>query len=102
MSKLVELAKVLRSKNAGPLYLTLDIMFDEKEAYQRVTKSGKLSKKLIAKLYRVDEESISIIDYPAASSIKITIPRRVVSGDIGDRDVYGAQQHAPLLDVEIK
>ena len=102
MSKFVELAKVLRSKNAGPLYLTLDVMFDEEEAYQRVKKSGKLSKKLIAKLYHVDKESISIIDYPAANSIKITIPRRVVSGDVRDRDVYGAQQHAPLLDVEIK
>ena len=101
MPKLVELTKVLRSKNAGPLYLTFDLMFDEKEVYERVIKSGALTKKLISKLYYVDTESISIIDYPAAYSIKITIPRRVISGDIGDTDIYGAQQHAPLLDVEI-
>jgi hypothetical protein len=101
MSKLIELAKVLRSKNAGPLNLTIDIMFDIEELYQRVVKSGKLNKKLISKLYHVDEESVAIINYPAAYSIKVTIPRKVVSGDIGDTDIYGAQQHAPLLEVEI-
>ena len=102
MAKLVELAKILRSKNAGPLYLTLDIMFDEKQAYERVKKSNKLTKQLISKLYHVDEEHVSIIDYPAAYSIKITVPRRVISGDVRDTDIYGAQQHAPLLDVEIE
>ncbi len=102
MARLIELATVLRSKNAGPLYVTFDIMFDKKEVYDRVTKSGVLTKKLISKLYHTDEKSVEIIDYPAASSIKVTIPRRVVSGDIGDTDIYGAQQHAPLLDIEIK
>jgi len=102
MAKLLDLAKVLRSKNAGPLYLTLDIMFDDKQLYERVIKSGKLNKKLISKLYHVDEENVSVIDYPAAYCVKITVPRRIISGDIGDTDIYGAQQHAPLLDVEIK
>ncbi len=102
MPKLVELARVLRSKNAGPLYLTLDIMFDEQQAYERVKKSGALSKKLISGLYHTGEENISVIDYPAAWSIKITMPRKIISGNIGDSDIYGAQQHAPLLDVEIE
>ena len=102
MPKLVELARVLRSKNAGPLYLTLDIMFDEQQAYERVNKSGALNKKLISRLYHTDEENISVTDYPAAWSIKITIPRKIISGSIGDTDIYGAQQHAPLLDVKIE
>ncbi len=101
MSRLVELAKVLRSKNAGPLYFTFDIMFDEQQAYERVRESGAISRKLVSRLYHTAEEDISIIDYPAARSIKITIPRRIISGSIGDTDIYGAQQHAPLLDVEI-
>ena len=101
MSKLAELARVLRSKNAGPLYLTIDIMFDKEEIYQSVVKSGKLNRKLISRLYHVDEEIVAIINYPAAYSIKVTIPRKIVSGDIGDTDIYGAQQHAPLLDLEI-
>ena len=40
-------------------------------------------------------------EYPAGNAFKATIPRLVPSGDVGDTDVYGAQQHAPLLDVEI-
>jgi hypothetical protein len=101
MPKLVELAKVLRSKNAGPLNLTIDIMFDEEELYNRVLSSGRLNKNLISELYHIDKESVVIINYPVAYSIKVTIPRKVVSGDVGDTDIYGAQQHAPLLDVEI-
>ena len=44
---------------------------------------------------------MAIIPYDVAYAIKITIPRLVPSGDPGDTDVYGAQQHAPLLDIEI-
>lgn len=102
MSKLAKLARVLRSKNAGPLFLTIDIMFDKKEIYQSVIRSGRLNQKLISRLYHIDEEKVAIINYPAAYSIKVTIPRKVISGDIGDTDIYGAQQHAPLLDLEIE
>ena len=101
MTKLIELAKVVRSKNAGPLYLTIDIMFDNEQDYERVKKSGILNEKLISKLYQTEEKNVSIVDYPAALSIKITIPRKIISGDIGDTDIYGAQQHAPLIDIII-
>ena len=101
MPKLVELAKVLRSKNAGPLCLTIDLIFDNKQTYARVIESGTITKKLISRLYHTTEENVSIIVYPAALAIKIVLPRRVISGDIRDTDIYGAQQHAPLLDVEI-
>ena len=39
--------------------------------------------------------------YDAGLAFKATIPRLVPAGDIGDTDVYGAQQHAPLLDVKV-
>jgi len=99
--KLVELAKVIRSKNAGALTLTLDIMFNERHEYERVANSAVLTPELIAKLYFVDEADVDIIDYPVANAIKITLPRSIPSGHPGDGDVYGAQQHAPLLDIEI-
>ncbi len=101
MPRLIELARVLRSKNAGPLYVTFDLMFDENESYKRVIRSGVVNRKLISRLFEVDEEHIEIVEYPAANSLKITIPRKVVSGGLGDTDVYGAQQYAPLLDLEI-
>lgn len=96
-----ELAGVLRSKNAGALLCTLDIIFEDSETYARVVDSGVLNPGLVAELYRISANEVSIIPYDVAYAIKITIPRRVPSGHFGDTDVYGAQQHAPLLDIEI-
>ena len=101
MAKLYELAKVIRSKNAGALLLTLDIMFDNEEAYRTVFDSGVLSPRKIASLYNLSDNQVEIIAFEVALAIKITIPRHTTAGSPGDSDVYGAQQHAPLLDLEI-
>ena len=101
MAKLRDLAKVCKSKNAGPFEVTIDIMFETREIYDKVVRSGVLNEALFAKLYGVDAKDILFTPYPAELALKGTIPRRVSSGDVGDTDVYGAQQHAPMLDVEI-
>ncbi|NLJ80466.1 MAG: DUF4387 domain-containing protein [Firmicutes bacterium] len=91
-------ALVVRSKNAGPFELTFDLMFPEKETYDQVRKS--ITKKKIANLYRIEEEQVlSIIHFAPALAVKITIVRPRASGDLGETDVYGAQQHAPLFDL---
>lgn len=101
MTRLGGLAKVIRSKNAGALYLTLDVMFDDEATYARVRDSGVLDAARIARLYAVSHNAVAVIPYDVALAIKITIPRPVPSGDPADSDVYGAQQHAPLLDLEV-
>jgi hypothetical protein len=101
MAKLKDLAKVCKSKNAGPFEVTIDVMFETKEIYDKVVKSGVINEQLFARLYGVDAKDVLYTPYPAALALKGTIPRRISSGDVGDTDVYGAQQHAPLLDVEI-
>jgi hypothetical protein len=101
MAKLSSIAKVCKSKNAGPFEVTIDVMFETRELYDKVEKSGVLCAQLFARLYGVDEKDVLFTPYPAALAFKGTIPRRISSGDLGDTDVYGAQQHAPLLDVEI-
>ena len=101
MAKLKDLAKVCKSKNAGPFEVTIDVMFETKEIYDKVVSSGVINEQLFAKLYGVDAKDVLYTPYPAALALKGTIPRRVSSGDVGDTDVYGAQQHAPLVDVEI-
>ena len=100
--RLYDLAKVLRSKNAGPFELTFDIIFDEEEKYQTVKRSGVINRELVCRLYRVRPEDVyHVVCFDAARAIKITIKRPVDSGGVGDTDVYGAQQHAPLIDVMI-
>ena len=96
------LAKFLRSKNAGPFKLTLDVFFNNFQDYRRVKESGLINKGLISKLYRIENsEDISITAFDQAAAIKITFPRRIASGNVGDSDIYGAQQHAPLYELEI-
>jgi hypothetical protein len=101
MTKLRDLAKVIRSKNAGALLISLDVIFEDEETYQRVLDSGALSPRAIAPLYSVSDNEVAVIPFDVALAIKITMPRPVPAGSPGDADIYGAQQHAPLMEIEI-
>src|ERR1700761_8427598 len=92
---LQDVAQVIRSKNAGPRRLTLDIMFADDATYEQVAGSGVLNASRIAALYGVPAQEVAVIPYKVGRAIKISLPRRVTAGDPGDRDVYGAQQHGP-------
>lgn len=95
---LKDVSNVIRSKNAGPFELTLDILLKEQEMFEALRKADVINKKTIAQLYRIPEEDvISIVYFPNAKAIKATIVRPLPSGALGERDVYGAQQHAPLV-----
>ena len=101
LTKLTELAGVIRSKNSGPYELTLDIIFNDYEGYERVKQGGFINHELICELYGVTpDQIICIIAFEPAKAIKVTIRRPICSGDLGETDVYGAQQHAPLLGLE--
>jgi hypothetical protein len=99
--RLVEIARVIRSKNAGPLHVTIDLMFSGEADFRRAADSPHLTREAVAKRYRVDPSTVGVLPYPAAFAIKIVIDRPIVAGSPGDRDVYGAQQHGPLLELEL-
>lgn len=101
MAKLWQLAKLIRSKNAGPFELTFDVIFKDRESYERVRDARLINAEWFARTYRLAPEVVSIINYDAAAAIKITIPRPVTSGDIEDADVFGGQQHGPLVDLDV-
>ena len=100
--KLIEYTKMLRSKNAGPLWLTMDLSFETPELLEKVLNCEKLNQKVIAELYDVSEEQVKIIPYPVVNAIKITLPRKHVSGDLFDTDIYGCQQHMALANLEVE
>lgn len=97
--KLIDIARVLRSKNAGPSVLTLDLMFASRDDFQRACQSPALTPERVAPLYGVNADAVHVVHFVEAFAIKIRLPRKVVAGSPGDRDVYGAQQHGPLLEV---
>jgi hypothetical protein len=99
--KLWEYSKLIRSKNAGPFELTFDIILDSYESYLKVCAAGVITAEWVSRVYRVDVDSVNVIRYPAANAIKVTIPRPVISGDILDTDVYGGQQHAPFVELDV-
>lgn len=100
--KLYEIAKTIRSKNAGIHFLTFDIIFEKEEDYERVKKSGVINKKKISEIYKIPEEKVvGFYEYDPGLAIKATIERPLVSADVGDPDIYGCQQYAPLMDLEI-
>jgi len=95
---LIDIASVIRSKNAGPYELTLDIIFSSRDWYDKVTAAKSINRAMISRLYQVKESDIlALVEFHPAAAIKITLRRPRVAGDVGETDVYGAQQHAPLL-----
>jgi hypothetical protein len=101
MSALAELARLIRSKNAGPFELTFDIMFDEREIYERVKRSGAISRETVAACYGLAPERVKFFYCDHALAIKASIPRPATQGDLLDSDGHGGQQYAPLMAIEI-
>lgn len=99
MTPLRALAKVLRSKNAGPFCLTFDVAFADAATFNRVVQQKIITRSRMAQLYKVPEAHVTVVEHPASMAIKATIDRPVPSGNFEDSDVLGAQQHAPLLDL---
>ena len=88
---LKDLAKTIRSKNAGVNKITFDIIFRERAAYERVKRSGALTRQTMASLYKIPLERISdFVEYEPAFAIKFTIYRLRPSGSAGDGDIFGA------------
>ncbi len=91
-------AKVVRSKNSGPYELTLDILFKDKAHFDLFRRRRVVTKRKIASLYRRPVADIlKIVYFEPSNALKITMRRPIPSGDAGETDIYGAQQHAPLL-----
>lgn len=99
--KLWQVSKLIRSKNSGPFELTFDVIFKDQATYERVRDAGTINAEWFAQTYRLKPEQVAVINYDAASAIKVTIPRPTISGDIDDTDVFGGQQYGPLVDLEV-
>lgn len=102
MKNIRELCNLIRTKNAGPFEVGLDLIFKDKDIYHRVKKSNQITKELIAKLYRIQINEIRVFFwFDEGSLLKITIPR-APAGSPGEHDLYGDQQHVPLLDINLE
>jgi len=100
--RLAALPVGISSKNAGNFHLTFDIVCRDDETYRRVRDSGGLTPAAVARAYGISPADVlGVIAYDPGRAIKINVRRQRASGDPGETDVFGAQQYAPLLDLEI-
>ena len=101
MTRLGQIAKLIRSKNAGPFWITFDIMFETQADYERVASSNTINKAWIAATWDRSENDIILQNLPPARAIKFSFPRNPIQGNEGEMDQYAGQQYAPLIDLEI-
>ncbi|MDV7269431.1 DUF4387 domain-containing protein [Thioclava sp. A2] len=100
--KLGDLAKTIRSKNAGTDKITFDVIFREKDTYEMVKRAKALTRESVCAVLGVDPARLTdFVEYDPAYAIKFTILRERPSGSAGHGDIFGAQQYAPFLDVEV-
>jgi len=94
--RLGDCAKLLRSKNAGPFMLTMDLLFPDMASFARARDSGVLTRARVAELYGVDLALVKVFLVPDVVAMKISVPRPIPSGGAGDNDIYGCQFMAKL------
>ena len=100
--KLPEIAKTIRSKNAGVDKITFDVIFPDRAAFDRGRESGVLSRAAVCQILGIEMSQITDhVEFDPALAIKFTIYRRMPSGSPGDADIFGSQQYGPLLDIEV-
>ena len=102
MTRLAELAKEISSKNAGAFALTFDVVFDDPGTYARVKNAGVITRESVAEAYGMPlDEVLHVVEFDQGNAFKIAVRRARPSGSVGETDVFGAQQYAPLLDFEV-
>jgi hypothetical protein len=90
----------IRSKNAGPFWITIDIFCGSKEIYQEVLKN--LYNTKIVELFKIPGRTLKRFEIESLNVIKFSFPRKIIQGHIKDRDMHGAQLAVLLSETEFK
>lgn len=93
---LADLAHEVRSKNAGPFWVTMELFMRDTDGYRVAADGTFLNERVIASLYHVDQDTIRIFRIPSLNVVKISFPRPVSQGSLRDRDMHAGQHHVPL------
>jgi hypothetical protein len=101
MPKVSDVCRHVRSKAAGPFWVTIDLFFDGPESFQKHHDSPGLAADNIAALYGVDAKWVKRTPVPDLSMVKVSYPRATPQGWITERDMHSGQQYVRLLGVEL-
>lgn len=101
MAKVRDVVHHIRSKNAGPFWVTFDLFFDGEENYRRFRDSPTLSPALFQRLYGTDPALVKKFAIDDLNIVKISYPRATPQGGMEERDMHSGQQYVRLLDIEL-
>jgi hypothetical protein len=96
-----DLAIEVRSKNAGPFWITMELFMRDADGYRIAADETFLHEGVVAEVYRVDPASVQIFRIPSLNVVKISYPRPVSQGSLRDRDVHAGQHHVPLAQLVV-
>lgn len=97
--KVSDVASYVRSKNAGPFWVTVDIFCDNSEAYKTMCASPNLSAKTFSNIFQVPETHIKLFYLENLNVVKISYPRSTPQGGPDELDMHAGQQYLPVLDI---
>lgn len=101
MARVRDVCRHIRSKNAGPFWVTFDLFFDGPENYRKYHDSPALSPELFQRLYGTDPALVKKIPVDDLNIVKISYPRATPQGGVEERDMHSGQQYVRLLDIEL-
>ena len=96
MATFSEAARYIRSKNAGPFWITIDVFCNNQESFEMLSKSDSLKPEVIARVYKVDPGNIKLFLLPSICAITISYPRSLPQGSKYERDMHAGQQYVEL------
>lgn len=94
-------AKYVRSKNAGPFWMTIDIFCDSPDDYLTICGSKELTEEKLAEIYQVAADSVKKFQLDDLRIVKFSMPRPVPQGSCLDGDMHAGQQYTRIMDMEL-
>jgi hypothetical protein len=101
MSKIGEVCRHVRSKNAGPFWVTIDLFFRNEELFRRYRDAPALGPDTFKRLYGANPDLVKRLPVDNLRVIKISFPRGKPQGWMGERDMHAGQHYARLLEIDI-
>ncbi len=101
MPKLEEVCSGIRSKNAGPFWITVDMFFHDRATFDRYAHSKALQPESIGPIFGVRADQVGHYPVPDLAVLKISYPRRDPQGGMIERDLHGGQQFCRIVDLEL-
>ena len=101
MAKVKDVCRHVRSKQAGPFWITIDFFFNDREAFEKFSDSASLDPDLFARLYGTDPDQVKRFPVPGLNVLKVSFPRKRPQGGMIERDMHSGQQYVRLLDEEL-